>query len=63
MGKIITVILTLSILGSLLAGAGYASYRGYGLVPAASESARVGSTRGIFIIGGGPGGGGFGSGK
>lgn len=57
MSKIIVGILTIVILGSLFGGAGFASYRGYGLQPATSESARVGSTRGIFIIGGGPGGG------
>lgn len=66
MNKLIVIVLTIALMGTLLAGAAFASYRGYGLQPAQSESARAGSTRGIFIIGGGPGsrgGGGFGSGK
>ena len=57
-GKIVVAIISIVLLSSALGGAAYASYRGYGLVPATSESARVGSTRGIFIIGGGPSGGG-----
>ncbi len=57
-GKLIAALLSMIILGTALGGAAYASYKGYGLVPATTESARVGSTRGIFIIGGGPGGGG-----
>lgn len=58
LGKLLVGVICIILLSSALGGAAYASYRGYGLVPATSESARVGSTRGIFIIGGGPGSGG-----
>lgn len=56
MGKtVIIVLLTVVILGGTFAAAVQASYTGYGLVASGSPNARVGSTGGIFIIGGGPG--------
>ena len=51
----IIVLLTLVILGGTFAAAAQASYTGYGLVASGAPHARVGSTGGIFIIGGGPG--------
>jgi hypothetical protein len=58
MSRLIVAILTLSILGSSLGGAGYAAYNGYGVAASETQSARAGSLRGIFILGGGPGSGG-----
>jgi hypothetical protein len=57
-GRVVIAVITVIILSSSLFGAGFASYRGYGVSPAESTSARAGSTRGLFIIGGGPSGGG-----
>lgn len=51
----IILILTVAILGGLFAAAVQASYTGYGLVASGAPHARVGSTGGIFFIGGGPG--------
>lgn len=58
MNQIIVAILALGILGSSLVGVTYASYNGYGLSTSETQSARTGSVRGIFILGGGPGSGG-----
>lgn len=54
LNRIITVILMVVILSAGLGGAAYASYKGYGLSTSETQSARTGSVRGIFIIGGGP---------
>ena len=51
----IILLLTVVILGGGLAAAVQASTTGYGLVASGAPHARVGSTGGIFIIGGGPG--------
>lgn len=51
----IIVVLTIIILGGLLAGAASASYNGYGIVASGSPNARVGSLGGPIFIGGGPG--------
>ncbi|MEO1663195.1 MAG: hypothetical protein AAFU54_01035 [Chloroflexota bacterium] len=59
MNKIVVAIISVIILSSLLGSAAFASYRGYGLSTANNQtSARSGSMGGIWIIGGGPGGGG-----
>ncbi|MEM6285160.1 MAG: hypothetical protein AAF787_23410 [Chloroflexota bacterium] len=59
MSKIILAVISVIILSSLLGSAALASYRGYGLSTANTQtSARSGSSGGIWIIGGGPGGGG-----
>lgn len=58
MSRIVVAIITLTVLSSLLAGAGYAAYNGYGASTSETQSARTGSVRGIFILGGGPGSGG-----
>lgn len=58
MQRLIVIILTVAILGGGLYGAGFASYRGYGLAASETQtSARSGSLGGIWILGGGPGGG------
>jgi hypothetical protein len=54
MGKLIVAVLTIIILTSGLGGVGYAAYNGYGAATSETQSARTGSARGIFIIGGGP---------
>lgn len=54
MNRLIVAMLTVVILSTTLAGAGFASYRGYGLSASETQSARTGSVRGIFILGGGP---------
>jgi len=60
MNRIVVGLITLIILGSTFAGAGYAAYNGVGLsttstTSSSNQSARSGSTRGIFFLGGGPG--------
>jgi len=55
MNRIIVIVLTAAIMGSALGGAAYAAYNGYGVSTSETQSARTGSTRGIFILGGGPG--------
>jgi flagellar basal body-associated protein FliL len=54
MSRIIAIVITLVILGSALGGVGYAAYNGYGASTSETQSARTGSVRGIFILGGGP---------
>jgi hypothetical protein len=59
MSRIVVAVITLVILGSSFAGAGYAAYNGVGLATTESrssdsQSARSGSMGGIFFLGGGP---------
>lgn len=63
MNRFVVGLITLVILGSTFAGAGYAAYNGVGLATtstttSSSQSARSGSMGGIFFLGGGPGSGG-----
>lgn len=57
MRQLIVIAVTILILGTLLAGAAYASYNGYGIIASGSPNARVGSLGGPVFIGGGPSGG------
>lgn len=57
MRGLVVVVITMVLLGGLLAGAAYASYNGYGIVASGSPSARSGSLGGPIFIGGGPSGG------
>ncbi|MEO0562938.1 MAG: hypothetical protein AAF125_12580 [Chloroflexota bacterium] len=55
MNRIVVLILSIVILGSLFAGTAYAAVSGYGVSASESQSARATGPRGFFIIGGGPG--------
>jgi uncharacterized protein YqgC (DUF456 family) len=54
MNRVVVAVITIIILSTALTGAGYAAYNGYGVSTSETQSARTGSVRGIFILGGGP---------